>query len=295
MIASRTEIRGAEIARHYDALDCFYREIWGEHVHHGLWRTGRETLAEARNQLQDLVADAAALAPGQRVCDIGCGYGSAARMLAEERGLEVTAITMSPAQHAVAVRQNARRGNPRFLVGDWLVNDLPAASFDAAIALESSEHMPDKAIFFAQAHRVLRTGGRLVVAGWLVHEAPSPWQRRWLLEPICRESCMPQLGAEGDYRRLATGAGFAVEGFQDLTHGIARTWPSIVRTLLRHLLRHPASMRRIIQPEARPHLFAFTITRLWLAFRFGVLRYGVLTLVKPDCRLSNPELCSPNS
>jgi tocopherol O-methyltransferase len=107
---------------------------------------------------------------------------------------------------------------------------------------------------------------------------------------------MPQLGSESDYRRLASGAGFAVERFQDLTRGIARTWPMIVRTFLRHLLRHPAVVRRIMHPEARHHLFAFTIARLWLAFRSGALRYGVFTLLKPDnCRTSNPEFRSPNS
>ena len=280
MIASRTEIRGADIARHYDALDRLYREVWGDQVHHGLWRTGRETLAEARDQLEQLVTDEAAIAPGQSVCDIGCGYGSVARMLAEKRGAEVTAMTISPAQQAEAVRFNRGSTNPHFLVGDWLTNDLPSSSFDAAITVESSEHMPDKAAFFAQAHRVLRPGGRLVVASWLTRESPSPWQRRWLLEPIGRESRMPQLGAESEYRQLASSAGFVVERFQDITGQIARTWPAIVRTLLGHLLRHPAAVRLLFDRGAHHQVFALTVARLCLAFRTGALRYGVFTFIK---------------
>ena len=31
------------VAAHYDELDAFYREVWGEHVHHGYWASGRET------------------------------------------------------------------------------------------------------------------------------------------------------------------------------------------------------------------------------------------------------------
>jgi tocopherol O-methyltransferase len=280
VIASRTEIRGADIARHYDALDGYYRAIWGEQVHHGLWRTGDETLAEARIQLEEFIVAEAALSPGQRVCDIGCGYGATARRLAEEQGVDVTAITISPAQYAGALEQSAGRSNPRFLLGDWLTQDLPPASFDAAIALESSEHMPDKPPFFAQAWRVLRPGGRFVVASWLVGEAPTAWQRRWLLEPICRESRMPQLGTEDEYRRFASAEGFVVERFQDITRGIARTWPMIVRTFLRHLVRHPASIRLFFDSAARDGLFAFTVARLWLAFRSGALRYGVFTLAK---------------
>ena len=281
MIASRTEIRGADIARHYDDLDTFYREIWGDQVHHGLWRTGRETLEEALHLLELLVADEAALAPGSRVCDIGCGYGSVARMLASERGAEVTAITISPAQQAAAVRYNAGLENPRFLVGDWLANELPSSSFEAGVAVESSEHMADKPAFFAQAHRVLRPGGRLVVASWMVRENPSPRERRWLLEPICREARMPQLGSESDYRRLAEGAGFIVRQFQDVTPQIARTWPMLLGAFVRHLLRHPAAVRLFLNPRSHHPIFAVTVARLCVAFRTGALRYGVLTLVKP--------------
>lgn len=36
----------AGVAGHYDALDVFYRDLWGERLHHGLWLTGRETPAQ---------------------------------------------------------------------------------------------------------------------------------------------------------------------------------------------------------------------------------------------------------
>jgi hypothetical protein len=41
----------ATIARHYDSLDYFNRDIWGEHIHHGLWLDGGETPREAAEQL----------------------------------------------------------------------------------------------------------------------------------------------------------------------------------------------------------------------------------------------------
>src|SRR3954452_16809993 len=83
------------VASHYDERDSFYREIWGEHVHHGYWATGQETPAEAALSLLDLLADRLRLEPGLRVCDIGCGYGAAARYLAERHGLEVIGVTIS--------------------------------------------------------------------------------------------------------------------------------------------------------------------------------------------------------
>src|SRR3954464_7954151 len=99
MIPASQTLAPADVAAHYDELDYFYRDVWGEHVHHGLWRTGKESRAEAVRQLVEVVADAAELKRGERVCDIGCGYGATARLLAAEWGVTVQAITVSPAQY----------------------------------------------------------------------------------------------------------------------------------------------------------------------------------------------------
>jgi tocopherol O-methyltransferase len=283
VIASRKEIRGADIASHYDELDRFYRDVWGEHVHHGLWLRGDETRAEAVHQLAELVAREAQAGPGSRVMDIGCGYGATSQFLAEHFGAHVTGITISETQHAIAQARSAAAtpqfNPPIYIYGDWLTNTLPSESFDAAIAIESSEHM-DKAGFFAQAHRVLRPGGRLVVNSWLSRETPTRNQVRWLIEPICREGRMPHLGTESDYRRWAADAGFAVERFQDITKGIERTWPSIVRIFLVKLLTNPAYIRFILDPKSKNAIFGLTILRLWIAFRTGAMHYGVFTLTK---------------
>ncbi len=47
MIRSSRPILPEEVADHYEELDRIYREVWGEHVHHGLWRTGRESKGTA--------------------------------------------------------------------------------------------------------------------------------------------------------------------------------------------------------------------------------------------------------
>ena len=282
MSAPPREIDGAEVAAHYDALDLFYREVWGEHIHHGWWARGDETRHEALRALVEMAAEKARVGPGTRVCDIGGGYGATARMLVEKWGAEVTAITISPAQHAFASARGGGAANPRHLLGDWLRNDLPDDFFDAALALESSEHMPDKAAFFAQAHRVLRPGGRLVVCAWLSAEAPGARVRRWLLEPICRAGRMPGMGTFADYERLACAAGFAVESAEDGSRQVAHTWPSIVRTFAAKLLRQPKFARFLFRAHARNRAFAAAIFRIHLASRSGALRYGVFTLRKPD-------------
>ena len=265
------------VASHYDELDFFYRDVWGDHVHHGLWLRGNETHEEAVLQLVDLVAREVHVTPGTRVCDIGCGYGATSRALAA-RGATATGITISTAQYEVA--QERKTAGTEFVLGDWLTNNLPAESFDAAIAIESSEHMPDIRQFFAQAHRVLRAGGRLVVCAWLSGDAPSRAARRWLLEPICREGRMPNMGTATDYRSLGAEAGFACDSFHDLTRSAARTWPAIVRRLLGKMGRDPRYVRFLFDRHAPNRIFALTILRIWFAYKVGAMRYGIFRFVK---------------
>ncbi len=278
MITSRLPIDCDAVASHYDELDHFYRDVWGDHVHHGLWRRGDETRERAVEQLIEVVAKKAHAGAGVRVCDIGCGYGATARFLAD-RGAEVTAITISPAQFAVAIQQPTN--NPRFVLGDWLANQFAEGAFDAAIAIESSEHMPDIACFFKQAHRILRPGGRLIVCAWLAAEGAGSFAQRWLLEPICREGRMPRLGDANDYRAWGEGAAFRLEEHEDVTRGVMRTWPAIVRRLSTKLAANPRYLRFLLSRHAHNRIFALTILRIWIAYQIGAMRYGVFTFVKP--------------
>jgi len=272
LILPRRPIGVAAVADHYDELDPIYRALWGEHVHHGLWRSGRETATAAVEALSDAVADRLACRPGEHVVDIGCGYGATARRLAG-RGLHVTGFTLSAEQAAHAPPMP----NVTLHCRDWLNNGLTSASFDGAYAIESTEHMADKATFFSEARRVLRPGGRLVVCAWLSAEAPKRWHVRHLLEPICLEGRLPSMGSRSHYLDLAAQAGFACEQHQDLSAQVARTWTICLRRLLRAMMTDPDTRSRVLR--ARNRLFALSLPRLILAYRTGAMRYGMFTFV----------------
>lgn len=265
------------VADHYDELDPFYREIWGSHVHHGLWRTGRESRDEAIEALSLLVAERLGIARGGTLVDIGCGYGATARLLAERFGAEVTGLTVASQQAAHSV---GGHGGVTILHRDWLANGLPVAHFDGAYAIESSEHIVDKQLFFAEAHRVLRPGGLLVVCAWLAREHPRPWEVRYLLEPICREGRLPSMGSAREYLAMAAAAGFSYRSFEDLSRQVRRTWDVVIATVLGRALTMPRYRNFLGDKQARNRIFATTLPRLALAYRTGSMRYGLLTLEK---------------
>ena len=315
----------AAVARHYDELDEFYRELWGTHVHHGLWAEPAGELADstaaprrwgsgertsgdaassaadsveaATRRLVDLVAERSALRPGHRVCDVGCGYGSTAAMLASDYGCEVVGYTVSAAQHARAAAEAVP--GCRFELGDWLDNDLSDGAFDAAIAIESTGHMADKAGAIAEVARVLRPGGRAVICAWLAADGVGRdggmgeevvdegvgvaadgvggWRRRWLLDPICREGRLPGLGTEADYRRWIAGAGLDLERFEDLSRRVRATWTIVARRAAAAALTRPRYARYFLRRDASERGFAVAVARIWLAYRVGAMRYGVFT------------------
>lgn len=276
MIVPDISQNAVAVADHYDELDPIYRRVWGEHVHHGLWTTGRETPGEAVEALVDTVGDKLGLRPGQVCVDIGCGYGSTARRLAGTHGVRVTGFTLSTEQARYAAAHPVPGVDIR--VRDWLDNGLADASADAAWAIESSEHMVDKPRFFAEAHRVLSPGGRFVICAWLAETGASGWKVRHLLEPICREGRLPSMGTREEYEEMARQAGFAVTGYEDVSRRVARTWRVCAGRLVKALFTDRGTRRLALAARNRSSFLG--IPRMILAYRTGAMRYRIFTLTK---------------
>lgn len=268
------------VGAHYDELDRFYREIWGEHVHHGLWRTGRESAGEAVANLVDEVARLGKVAPQQRVCDIGAGYGATARRLVTRYQAQVTALTVSPAQYQYA-KGIENNDNPTYLLRNWYDNGLANESFDVAIAIESLAHMPDRRQALAEAHRVLKPGGRLVLCLWLASDTPANWQRRHLLDAISREGKLAGLMTEHDYRTLLKETDFEIEAFNDVSRQVVRTWTICIRRTLVGLAKHHTYRQYLFNPNNPNRRFFLSLFRMRLAFATGAMRYGIVAAHRP--------------
>ena len=275
MIYPREAQSAADVGGHYDELDETYRRIWGEHVHHGYWRTGRESDLEATEALVDLVAARLALAPGQKLVDIGCGYGASAEYLAARFDVDVTGFTLSEAQARIGRARRPARGRVEIRCHDWLDNGLADAVMDGAYAIESSEHMVDKARFFTEAFRVLKPGGRFAACVWLEGPDPSRFAVDHLLEPICREGRLPSMGSRADYEKLAADAGFVPRSYVDISREVRRTWTICAGRVARRLVTDPDFRRFAIDRGTKNRSFLLSVPRLILALRTGAMRYGV--------------------
>jgi len=263
------------IARHYDSLDYFYRDLWGEHVHHGLWLTGRESPRAAVEQMSRRVLARLDLPPGARLADVGCGYGGTARLAAEIHGAHVTGFTLSAAQKRHADQIPVPRGSVEIRVQDWAAAEFADGAFDALLSLESLEHMADKAGFARQARRAVRPGGRVVICTWLAADRVSRWSQRHLLDAICREARQAPLVTAAALRGVLHAAGFADVHAEDLNPQVAKTWSVILRRLVLRLFTRRRYRQFLFDGGGGDRVFALTICRLWLAYRTGCFRYGL--------------------
>jgi ubiquinone/menaquinone biosynthesis C-methylase UbiE len=124
----------------------------------------------------------AALQPGERVLDVGCGTGVVTRLAAEVVGPAGVAIGIDPAVRMIAMaRQNARRTDSRAVFKLAAIEHLPfeASSFDITVASFMLHHLPSdlKTEGLREVYRVLKPGGRLLVVD-LDRPANALW---WLV------------------------------------------------------------------------------------------------------------------
>jgi len=283
VIISRNPAAPAAVAAHYDGLDAYYRELWGEHVHHGLWLgpADHAPVEVATRGLAECVIALARLEPRARVVDVGCGYGATSRLLAREHGARVTGLTLSPAQAAYAESVGGRPGDPDVLVRDWLENGLPDGEADAVVAIECLSHMPDKPRAFAELARVLKPGARLVLTDWLACTERRAWRDRGLLEPICDEGRLPSMHTVAEYGALLRDAGLEVERFEDISRAVSRTWPIIVRRAVARAARDPEARRFLLDRRNPDRVFALTVPRIMAAYATRAMVQGLFVARKP--------------
>ena len=152
------------IVAHYDLGNDFYAR-WldrGMTYSSGLFASPDQSLEDAQNAKYAAVADAADIRPGQSVLEIGCGWGGFAEYLARERGVRVTAITLSPSQKAFAEQRMAQAGlNDQVSIQLIDYRDVPG-SFDRIVSVEMFEAVGEAywPTFFETVRARLAPGGR---------------------------------------------------------------------------------------------------------------------------------------
>ncbi|MEO6858316.1 MAG: cyclopropane-fatty-acyl-phospholipid synthase family protein [Solirubrobacteraceae bacterium] len=155
---------------HYDAGNEFFALFLDESMTYSCayFQGGAQTLAEAQEAKLDLVCRKLALQTGERVLDVGCGWGSFAMHAAKNYGVEVLGVTLSEEQVKLG-RQRVREAGLEHLV-ELRLSDyrhVGGDQFDAISSIGMVEHVGEERIdlYMRTLNDLLRPGGRLLNHG----------------------------------------------------------------------------------------------------------------------------------
>lgn len=132
-------------------------------------------MAIENRKTNERLVDLAGLHDGDRAIDIGCGPGMAVRHAARVSGLTVTGVDASETSIAVARTLTAARPGLRFDVGSSAALPFATGDFTVAWSMNSVHHWSDREGGLREVHRVLESGGRVVIG----ERRPSPDAGRW--------------------------------------------------------------------------------------------------------------------
>ncbi|WP_273727585.1 cyclopropane-fatty-acyl-phospholipid synthase family protein [Brucella gallinifaecis] len=155
------------IEAHYDLGNDFYARWLDPSMLYssGIWSETSDSLESAQGQKLQRIAEKLAVENGEKILEIGCGWGALASYLAKHQGAHVTGITLSPSQLAWAAQLVAQRGQNNSV--DLRLQDYRdvQGQFDRIVSIEMFEavgeaYWPE---YFATLKRCLKPNGRAVL------------------------------------------------------------------------------------------------------------------------------------
>jgi len=140
-------------------------------MNYGYWDKPNMTLEDANRRLCKMIYSKGTLKNADKILDIGCGYGEQDFYWAHKTKARIEGIDIDESSIRIA-QQNSRRAakkgdtrrNIKFETGNACMIDRKDATYDRVVSLESAFHYVPRENFFREAHRVLKKGGKLVMA-----------------------------------------------------------------------------------------------------------------------------------
>ena len=198
------------VNRYYDLATDFYEFGWGQSFHFAPRRKG-ESFKASLVRHQHFLAERLSLKPGMQVLDVGCGVGGPMGNLARHTGASFVGINNNAYQIGRAeLHTRDVQSLCRFIHGDYMQIPDEDGRYDAAIAIESMPHAPDKTAAFREVLRVLRPGACFAGYEWCLTEKFDPCnvEHQRIKNDIMVGDALPDIASTWEVSAALRAAGF---------------------------------------------------------------------------------------
>lgn len=268
---------------HFHASAALYK-VWSPegHLHFGHWAWPTRVCdrkAMLQNMVHRVVRELNPL-PGQRLADLGCGYGTSARLVAGTYDTRVDAFTIVPQQvEEGQVAADRERVDVTMHLGDFRHTGLADASVDGVYALESLcyDDGPGKRNVLTEAARILKPGGRLALTDGFILKVAHGWRKR-MVETTERGWAVPCFPRRRAFLNALERAGFTDVQVHDLSWRVAPSALHGLPLLAWTWLRERSTGKRLDALE-RAHLKS-CFNGILLGTQRDLFRYLMVTATK---------------
>jgi cyclopropane-fatty-acyl-phospholipid synthase len=186
-------------AQHYEVPARFFELVLGKHLKYSsaLWLEGSCTLDEAEEAMLSLTTERAGLTDGQRVLELGCGWGSLSLYMAERfPRSQIVSVSNSSSQKQFIDGQAAARGlhNLQVITADMNVFEAPG-KFDRVVSVEMFEHMRNYEALLSRIASWMQTDAKLFVHIFSHSRFAYPFEVRddsdWMAQHFFTGGLMP--------------------------------------------------------------------------------------------------------
>ncbi|MCB1308251.1 MAG: methyltransferase domain-containing protein [Leptospiraceae bacterium] len=215
-----------------DDADRFYATVWGgEDIHIGLYNSPDESIFDASRRTVERMASYLKLGGGERILDIGAGYGGAARFLAAKYGSHVDCLNLSEVQNQRNRDMNKDQGlADKINVIDGSFESVPAEAntYDYIWSQDAILHSGNRETVIQEVARVMKPGGEFIMT--------DPMQSddcpEGVLQPVLDRIHLDTMGSPEFYRGACERNGMEELHRELMTHQLVNHY-SRVRAVLK--------------------------------------------------------------